>query len=231
MATQIGSCGTDILVPEGQEDRLTGTELTFEGTGSITQLALVSQITDAKVKVPGGTNFGVIGKGMVDSSIIVNGKLDTDCAEDSDNSSIIALNNTLFEGSTVNAKGKAEVELRMNGDKFRRSSFDAAKGKQDDTVTSNSNTRIVSSTFNLKKGSDTFSVTGGARVKGTNTIRLGKDKAADTVEIGSDIVGQGTFVISQMRKIDTVTVAGEEFTKKQIANGEAPNIIQLPERG
>ena len=65
MATQIGSCGTDILVPEGQEDRLTGTELTFEGTGSITQLALVSQITNAKIKVPGGTNFGVSGATML----------------------------------------------------------------------------------------------------------------------------------------------------------------------
>ena len=62
MATQIGSCGTDVLVPEGQEGLVAGAELAFE-QGTITELALSGPVADSRTRVPGGSNFGTAGKG------------------------------------------------------------------------------------------------------------------------------------------------------------------------
>ena len=231
MATQIGSCGTDVLVPEGQEGLVAGAELAFE-QGTITELALSGQVTDSKTRVPGGSNFGTAGKGLKDSRILVSGKKENECSDDGSDSedSIIALSNKLVEDTTVKGKAKTPIDLRISG-KFRRSTFDAAKGNGSDSVTSSSTSRFVSSELNLKKGADTVTFTGGMKLVGTNLVRLGKDKQVDNVEFGENTTGKGVLVISQMRKVDTVTVAGEEFTKKQIANGEAPNFIQLPDRG
>ena len=222
--SNIGAGGNDILVPEEQLGSIDVVELNFTVDGeqiSGTEVAVAATVSEVTTKVEGGNNVVFAGKGQKDSKVVI---------QKSDESSTLRLENTLNENVEIKAKKGTTVDLRIAEGKFRKSEFVAGKGKQADNVEIGSSAKLINASFDLGKGDDTFELTGGSTVKKTNTVDLGKG-GTDTVTIGNDVVvkGNGKLVIENMDKRDTLSYGGEEFTKKQIKNGEAdlPSFIEL----
>ena len=62
---------------------------------------------------------------------------------------------------------------------------------------------------------------GGARLKKTTTVNLGKG-GTDTVNIGDNTKGKGKLVIENMdSNRDTLNYGGQSFTRKDIEDGVA----------
>lgn len=222
--SNIGGDGNDILVPEDQLGRIDVVEVNFEIDGEVisgTEVAIGAPVSEVTTKVEAGENFVFAGKKQSDSKITI--KKSEDGA-----SSVLRLENTLNDNVEIKVKKGNTVDLNIAEGKFRKSTFTAGKGKQGDSVDVGSSAKLINSSFDLKKGDDTFSLSGGSKLKKTNTVDLGKG-GTDTVIIGQNTTGKGKLIIENMDKRDTLSYGGEEFTKKQIVKGEAdlPSFIEL----
>ena len=227
--SNIGIGGTDVLVPEEQLGKISVSVQDFdlgEGPVSTTLVALGAQVSQVETKIQGGDNLAFAGKGQVDSKVIIKQPKAVPFSDEA-TTSIVRFENQLNEEVEVKAKKGNAVDLKIAEGKFRRSSYRGAKGKQDDSVTVGSSAKLINATFNLRKGDDTFEIVGGANLRGTNTVDLGK--GTDKVIIGNEITGKGKLVIKNMDKKDRLSYNGEEYTLKQIQNGDAdlPGFLEL----
>lgn len=223
--SNIGAGGNDVLVPEEQLGNIDVVELNYDfGNGPVaaTEVAIGSAVSDVTTKITDADAVVFAGRAMRDSEIRVK--------KSPGNTATLRLENTLNENVEIRAKGKVAVDLNIAEGKFRQSSFSAGKGKQDDSVAVGSSAKLINSSFDLKKGDDTFDLTGGATLKGDNTVDLGK-KGTDTVVVGESIDGNGSLIISNMDKRDVLNVGGEEITLRDInkGNAELPDFISLGE--
>merc|ERR1711871_271864 len=178
--SQISSDGLDLLIPEEQAGRIDVVELNFdfgEGPVTATEVAIGAGVSDVTTKVKDGSDVVFAGKAQKQSKITFKE------SKTQDSSSILRLENTLNEELTLQAKKGTTVDLTIAEGKFRRSEFTAGKGKQDDSVTVGSSAMLINSDFALRKGDDTFEVKGGAKLKKTTTVGLGKG-GTDTVILG-----------------------------------------------
>jgi len=232
--SNIGIGGTDVLVPEEQLGKISVSVQDFdlgEGPVSTTLVAIGAEVSNVETKIQGGDNLAFAGKALIDSNVIIKQPkavpFDGAQARDEATTSIVRFENQLNEEVDVKAKKGNAVDLKIAEGKFRRSSYRGAKGQQDDSVLVGSSAKLINATFNLRKGDDTFEIVGGATLKGTNTVDLGK--GADKVIVGNEIKGKGKLVIKNMDKKDRLSYNGEEFTLKQIQNGDAdlPGFLEL----
>ena len=222
--SNIGSGGNDILVPEDQIGRIDVVELNFEVDGEVisgTEVAIGAPVSDVTTKIQPGENFVFAGKKQTDSKIIIK-------KSEEGETTVLRLENTLNENVEIKTKKGTTVDLRIAEGKFRKSEFSAGKGKQDDSAEIGSSAKLINSSFDLKKGDDTFTLSGGSKLKKINTVDLGRG-GTDNVIIGQNTIGKGKLVIENMDKRDTLSYGGEEYTKKQIVKGEAdlPGFIEL----
>ena len=222
--SNIGSGGNDILVPEEQAGSIDVVELNFEIDGeeiSGTEVAIAAPVSELTTKILPGESFVFAGKKQSDSTITIK-------KSEEGSASVLRLENTLNDNVEIKAKKGNTIDLRIAEGKFRKSEFTAGKGKQEDSVEIGSSAKLINSSFDLNKGDDTFTLSGGVKLKGTNTVDLGKG-GTDTVIIGQNTTGKGKLVIENMDKRDTLSYGGEEYTKKQILKGEAdlPGFLEL----
>jgi len=220
--SNVGGGGNDILVPEEQLGSIDVVDLTFEIDGENiegTQVAIAAPVSEVTTKVEGGNNIVYAGKGQKNSKLVI---------QKSEESSALRLENTVNENLEIKAKKGTTIDLRIAEGKFRKSEFTAGKGKQSDTVEIGSSAKLINSTFDLGNGDDTFTLTGGAKLKKTSTVDLGKG-GTDKVIIGNNTTGKGKLVIENMDKRDTISFGGEDFTKKQIEDGnvDLPAFLEL----
>lgn len=237
MIDSVPGTGVDVLIPDGQEGRVDVSSLSFTIDGETVEgvgVTVGAAVTGLEINQGGGDQVLVTGAKVSDSTITFRDAPPTTlegASARAGDESLLALQNTVNEDVTIKAKNKIEVDLRIDG-KFRRSSFTAANGKQADEVRIDSGAKLINSEFKLKKGGDTFTLTGGATLKKTNTVDLGK-KGVDTVVIGDDIKAKkkASLVIENMSKKDTLSYGGEDYSLKQIRNGNAdlPSFIELGE--
>ena len=236
--SNIGSGGTDVLVSEDQINKVDVNDVNYdlgEGLVEAKQISMGAKVNKLTTKSEAGKNAVFTGKGLVDSTIVVKSPTSEEPtnrkAREENPTSIIRLENTLNENVLVNVKKGATAKVVIAEGKFRKSEVDMGNGKKtksDDTIEIGSSAKLINSSFNLKKGDDTFILTGGAKLKKTNTVDLGKG-GTDKVIIGNNTTGKGKLVIENMDKRDTLSYGGEDYTKKQIKNGEAdiPGFIEL----
>ena len=235
MDSSFGAGGTDFILSEEDSKKVNASvgEFTVDGeTVEATLFEVAGPISGLQAKLVAGSALAVDGKGTKDAEFVAKApkaEAASASARNPETTSIIRLGNSYNEELSVKAKKGAAIDLKIASGKFRRSSFRGAKGKQDDSVTVGSSAKLINSSFDLRKGDDTFEIKGGATLKKTTTVDLGK--GADTVIIGNNIKAKGKskLVIENMSKNDKLVFGGEEFTKKQIVNGEAdlPGFIEL----
>ena len=124
MDSNIGSGGTDVLVPEEQLGNIDVNQVEFQG-GTATQVAIAAPVSEITHKVEAGVNHVVSGKKMSDSKITLKK------AEDgSKSSSILRLDNAVTEDTVIKAQKGVSVAKNIASGKFRRSSFKAGKRKK-----------------------------------------------------------------------------------------------------
>ena len=76
----------------------------------------------------------------------------------------------------------------------------------------------------MGKGSHTFKMDPGAKLKKKNYLDLGPG-GRDVVDLPDNL--QGKLILTrEWQKKDTMTVGGEEVTRKQINNGDLPSFIK-----
>ena len=222
--SNIGGGGTDILVPESELGKIDVVDLNFIVDGeeiSGKEVAIGAPVTAVTTKVDGGNNVVYAGKAQKDSTIVI---------KKSDDTSIVSLRNSLNEDVEVKTKKGTTVDFKVAEGKFRRSEFTAGKGRQKDTVEVGSSAKLINAEFDLKKGGDTFTLTGGATLKKTNTVDLGQG-GKDVVTVGNDVnaKGKAKLVIENMDDKDTLNYGGESYSLSDIQNGDAdlPSFLEL----
>jgi len=230
--SNIAAGGTDLLVPEGQEGKIAASVQQFDlGDGPVeAAIVTVAQpVSGIETTIQAGDNAVFTGAGMSDSETTIKAqRAPADAqARNPETTTILRYANTYNEDSSIKAKKGSAVDLQITEGKFRRSSFRGGKGAQDDSVKVGSSAKLINASFTLRKGDDTFEIVGGANLKKTNTVDLGK--GADKVIVGNGITGKGKLVIENMDKKDRLSYNGEEFTLKQIQNGNAdlPGFLEL----
>jgi len=231
--SNIGAGGTDLFVPAEQASKVAASVQEFDlGDGPVTAtiVTYAAPVSDIDTKIQAGDNAVITGKGQSDSSTTIKKPEAAPAgaqARNAETTTILRYAKTFNEDLTIKAKKGSAVDLQIAEGKFRRSSFRGAKGKQDDSVMVGSSAKLINSSFDLRKGDDTFEITGGANLRKTTTVDLGK--GADNVIVGNGITGKGKLVIKNMDKKDTLTYNGEDYTLKQIQNGDAdlPGFLEL----
>ena len=108
-----------------------------------------------------------------------------------DSTTSIKLQNNVNEGMEVKATGKGSVKLDIEAGKFKKSTFDGGNKKSTHSMTVGSSAVLNKSELNFGKGSHTFKLTSGAKLKKNTILDLG-NRGKDEVTIGKDIVsGKG----------------------------------------
>ena len=221
MVSQIGSGGTDVIGDEEQLGSIDVVPLEFEIGGEVvegTNIAVAAPVSNLTFDLDFADGEGAI----------VTGKSVSDSTFNIKESGVLALQNKKSSNLEIKAEGNVPVDLRVSG-KFTGSSVEASPGKQKDKVDFQSGAQVKNSSFDRGKGKDTFKIQGQSKLKGTNTVDLGKGKDKDKIVIGEsvDFGKKATLVIENMDKKDKVKIGGETFTKKDIKNGDAPGFIEL----
>ena len=231
MQSQIGSGGTDIIGDEEQVGRIDVDPLEFEIDGQTfngTGITVGAPVANLTLELESGENVAVTGKSIADSTFTFK---DAETAipiagSRVGDTSLLALQNQKSSNVEIKAEDNIALDVRVSG-KFNGSDVEAAAGKQKDSIEFKSGASLKKSSFDLGKGNDTFKINGAVKIKGTNTIDLGKGK--DKLVIGESVSAgkKGKLVLENMDKKDKVKVGGDTFNKKDIQNGDAPGFIKL----
>lgn len=220
-----GAGGTEIIVPDDQlglidintiefEDPTTGE--TFEGT----QTTVGKPVEDITSVVPAGETLVMTGKKVSNSTY----NTETKKGE----TTSLTLQNNSNENVEIVVEGGGNADFTVEAGKFKKSSFDGGKGKANHSVELGSSAALLKSDFDMGKGSHTFKIEAGAKLKKTSALDLGQG-GKDKVIIGSDIdSGKGgkLKITSKWQKKDTLTVAGEKVSYKDVVNGDLPKFIK-----
>ena len=227
MVSQIGIGGTDVIGDEEMLGRIDVDPLEFEIDGQVlngTGIAVGAAVSGLTFSMEGGENVLVTGKKVSDSnftfkdaetSIPIAGSKVGD-------ESLLALQNKKNDNVDIKAEDKIALDVRIDS-KFTNSSVDSGAKKDKVEITGDA---LKKSSFDLGKGKDTFRIKG-TKIKGTNTVDLGKGKDKLVIGEGVTAAKKGKLFIENMGKKDSVKVGGETFTKKDIKNGDAPGFIEL----
>ena len=213
MATEIYEGGS-VLVPEELEDRVEVVELE-EGAAEI---SVTKQVSGLEVTADTGSTTAIAGKKVEESTVKAK-------AEKGDVTSVV-FQTTKVDNADITVKGKGAGEVKVNTGRFNNSSI-TFKKKSSDSVEFNNGVEVRNVTIDGAKRSDTITFRENAAIKGTNEVFLGKGK--DVLELPAENSGNGSIVVKDLKKGDTIKIGETEFKGRDILNGEVdlPNYITI----
>ena len=212
MATTLpGGGGTDVILPEG-----VSTDQVEVGVGEAgnTLVAVKENTKDLDIEAKGST--GITGKKVTGTTVNVAAKKGEEAN--------IVLETTNAKNTTITNEGRSTLEVNVNTGKVNNLTIDAGNKKRADVVRVRDNVTLSRLDASLGKGNDTITIDKRAKLKGKNTIDLGKG-GKDSIVIKADDIGKAKLTITNFTKKDTLTVGDETLTYKDVKNGASiPNI-------
>lgn len=208
MATEVFEGGS-VIVPEELEDRVDVVELE-EG---VSEIAVTQQVSGLELSSETGSTTAIAGRKVSESTVKAK-------AEKEDTTSIV-FQTTKVDGSDITVRGKGAGDVKVNTGRFNNSSI-TFKKKSNDSVEFNNGVEVRNVSIDGGKRADTITFRENAAIKGVNEITLGK--GADLLELPEDNSANGSIVVKDLKKGDTIKVGDTEYSGRDILNGE----VDLP---